>query len=93
MAKGDEILGFTRSFLSAGVSSIVASLWPVADDATEILMNRLYSELARGRDLMQGMQTAQLEVLRNRRYVHPFFWAPFNVIGNGRLQFSGGVQR
>lgn len=93
VAKGDEILGFTRSFLSAGVSSIVASLWPVADDATEILMNRLYSELARGRDLMQGMQTAQLEVLRNRRYVHPFFWAPFNVIGNGRLQFSGGVQR
>jgi CHAT domain-containing protein len=93
VAKGDEILGFTRSFLSAGASSIVASLWPVADDATEVLMNRLYSELSTGRDLMLGMQTAQLEVQRTRRFAHPFFWAPFNVIGNGRLQVSGGVRQ
>ena len=93
VARGDEILGFTRSFLSAGASSIVASLWPVADDATEVLMNRLYGELSGGRDLMLGMQVAQLEVLRNRRFAHPFFWAPFNVIGNGRLQLGGGVRR
>jgi CHAT domain-containing protein len=92
VASGDEILGFTRSFLSAGASSIVASLWPVADDATEVLMSRLYSELAAGRDLMLGMQTAQLEVLRTRRFMHPFFWAPFNVIGNGRLQFNGAAR-
>ncbi len=93
VAKGDEILGFTRSFLSAGASSIVASLWPVADDATELLMDRLYGELAAGRDLMQGMQAAQREVQGTRRFAHPFFWAPFNVIGNGRLQLSGGVRR
>jgi len=92
VARGDEILGFTRSFLSAGAGSIVASLWPVADDATETLMNRLYADLSAGRDLMSGMQAAQLEVLRTRRYAHPFFWAPFNVIGNGRLQLAGGVR-
>ena len=92
VARGDEILGFTRSFLSAGASSIVASLWPVADDATEVLMNRLYSDLSAGRDLMLSMQAAQLEVQRNRRFAHPFFWAPFNVIGNGRLKVSGGVR-
>ncbi len=92
VARGDEILGFTRSFLSAGASGIVASLWPVADDATETLMNRLYGELSSGRDLMVGMQAAQLEVQRNRRFAHPFFWAPFNVIGNGRLLISGGVR-
>jgi CHAT domain-containing protein len=92
VAKGDEIMGFTRSFLSAGASGIVASLWPVADDATETLMNRLYGEMAGGRDLMMGMQAAQNEVLRTRRFVHPFFWAPFNVIGNGRLRV-GAVAR
>jgi CHAT domain-containing protein len=93
VTRGDEILGFTRSFLSAGASSIVASLWPVADDATELLMNRLYNELSSGRDLMLGMQTAQLEVQRNRRFAHPFFWAPFNVIGNGRLQLGPEAKR
>ncbi|MBC7994786.1 MAG: CHAT domain-containing protein [Rhizobacter sp.] len=89
VARGDEIIGFTRSLLSAGASSIVASLWPVADDSTDVLMSRLYRELAAGRDLMAGMQQAQLEVQKNRRFAHPFFWAPFNVIGNGRLLISG----
>ncbi|CAN7295670.1 CHAT domain-containing protein [Rhizobacter sp. LjRoot28] len=85
VARGDEIIGFTRSLLSAGASSIVASLWPVADESTDLLMGRLYTDLAAGRDLMTGMQHAQLEVQRNRRFAHPFFWAPFNVIGNGRM--------
>lgn len=89
VARGDEIIGFTRSLLSAGANSIVASLWPVADDSTDVLMGRLYRELAAGRDLMAGMQQAQLEVQKNRRFAHPFFWAPFNVIGNGRLLIAG----
>jgi CHAT domain-containing protein len=90
VARGDEIIGFTRSLLSAGANSIVASLWPVADDSTDLLMGRLYRELAAGRDLMASMQLAQLEVQKNRRFAHPFFWAPFNVIGNGRLLIAGG---
>ncbi|MGE5864997.1 MAG: CHAT domain-containing protein [Rhizobacter sp.] len=85
VARGDEIIGFTRSLLSAGASSIVASLWPVADESTDLLMGRLYADLAAGRDLMNGMRQAQLEVQRHRRFAHPFFWAPFNVIGNGRM--------
>lgn len=93
VARGDEIIGFTRSLLSAGATSIVASLWPVADDSTDLLMNRLYRELAAGRDLMAGMQAAQLEVQKNRRFAHPFFWAPFNVIGNGRLLVAGEAAR
>ncbi len=88
VARGDEIIGFTRSFLSAGTHSIVASLWPVADDSTDLMMGRLYPELSQGRDLMASMQLAQIEVQRNRRFTHPFFWAPFNVIGNGRLQLT-----
>lgn len=88
VARGDEIIGFTRSLLSAGTSSIVASLWPVADDSTDLLMGRLYRELSTGRDLMASMQQAQLEVQKTRRFAHPFFWAPFNVIGNGRLLIS-----
>lgn len=93
VARGDEIIGFTRSLLSAGANSIVASLWPVADDSTDLLMNRLYRELASGRDLMAAMQAAQLEVQKNRRFAHPFFWAPFNVIGNGRLLVASEAAR
>lgn len=86
IANGDEVLGFTRSFLSAGASSMIVSLWPVSDDATKLLMSTLYGELARGTDLQMAMQKAQLAVLHQPGMQHPFFWAPFNVIGDWRLQ-------
>jgi CHAT domain-containing protein len=86
--QGDEIVGFTRSFLSAGVSSLVASLWPVADDSTEALMSTMYKSMTQGADLMDAMRSAQLDVQKRRRFAHPFFWAPFNVIGNGRMQLG-----
>ncbi|MCD9027919.1 CHAT domain-containing protein [Luteimonas sp. BDR2-5] len=89
VASGDEVLGFSRAFLSAGSSSLILSLWPVADDATEILMTTLYGELARGTDLQTAMQHAQLALLDRPEFEHPFFWAPFNVIGNWRLHTRG----
>jgi CHAT domain-containing protein len=88
VVNGDEIVGFTRSFLSAGVSSLVASLWPVADDSTEALMGTMYKSMTQGSDLMDAMRAAQLDVQKRRRFAHPFFWAPFNVIGNGRMQLG-----
>jgi CHAT domain-containing protein len=85
IASGDEVLGFPRSFLSAGADSMIASLWPVADDATSLLMNTVYTRLGQGADLQSAMQSGQLAVLKNPKLSHPFFWAPFNLIGNWRL--------
>ncbi|CAN5331989.1 CHAT domain-containing protein [soil metagenome] len=85
VADGDEVLGFTRSFLTAGASSLIASLWPVSDDATDLLMSTLYTRLRAGDDVQRAMQAAQLAVLKQRQFSHPYFWAPFNVIGNWRL--------
>ena len=83
---GDEVLGFTRSFLSAGTSTLLASLWPVSDAATETLMTTLYDDLAKGVEVQDAMRDAQRKVLSNPETSHPFFWAPFNLIGNWRLK-------
>ena len=83
---GDEVLGFTRSFLSAGTSTLLASLWPVSDAATETLMTTLYDDLAKGESVQDAMRDAQRAVLANPETAHPFFWAPFNLIGNWRLK-------
>lgn len=85
VADGDEVLGFTRAFLSAGAGSMVVSLWPVSDDATQLLMDTLYRELAAGAELQIAMQRAQLAVLAKPGLQHPYFWAPFDVVGNWRL--------
>jgi CHAT domain-containing protein len=89
IARGDEIQGFTRSFLTAGVSGMVVSLWPVSDDSTELLMTTLYGELARGSEAIDAMRRAQSAVLTQKKFAHPFFWAPFNLIGDWRLRAGG----
>jgi CHAT domain-containing protein len=57
----------------------------VSDDATAVLMGTLYGELSKGRDIQKAMQAGQLAVLKDPKMSHPFFWAPFNLIGNWRL--------
>ncbi|HMN20116.1 MAG TPA: CHAT domain-containing protein [Ottowia sp.] len=89
IASGDEVLGFPRAFLSAGSEALIASLWPVSDESTEVLMSTLYGALAQGRDVQQAMQAGQLAVMRQPRMAHPFFWAPFNLTGNWRLTVGG----
>jgi CHAT domain-containing protein len=89
VARGDEILGFTRSFFAAGAHTLIASLWPVADDATQQLMVHLYRDLAGGADAMSAMRAAQIDVMHTRGQSHPFFWAPFNLIGDGALRLVG----
>ena len=83
---GDEVLGFTRSFLSAGTSTMLVSLWPVSDAATEKLMTTLYTDLAKGDQVQDAMRAAQLAVMADPATAHPFYWAPFNLIGNWRLR-------
>lgn len=85
---GDEVLGFTRSFLSAGASALLASLWDVSDASTKQLMTTLYAELARGVELQDAMRDAQRAVLAEPTTAHPYYWAPFNLIGNWRLRVA-----
>ena len=88
IAKGDEIQGFTRAFLSAGASALFVSLWPVADESTEQLMTGLYRDLAAGKEAALALQAAQIKVLKQPQFAHPFFWAPFDLVGNGHLRLA-----
>ncbi len=76
---GDEILGLARGFLSAGVRSLVLSLWTVSDEATTELMKDFYTNLQRGVSISASLQTAQKNFIK--RGAHPYFWSPFALIG------------
>jgi CHAT domain-containing protein len=83
VTRGDEIWGFTRSFLSAGSSALLVSLWAVADGSTERLMTGFYRDLA-ANGARLALRNAQLALIEDKDYAHPFFWAPFNLVGNWR---------
>jgi CHAT domain-containing protein len=78
---GDEMVGLTRGLLSAGCSSVVASLWTVSDESTARLMESFYTSLRTGMAPAVALRDAMLAL--REQYDHPYFWAPFVVVGDG----------
>jgi CHAT domain-containing protein len=80
---GDEQLGLGRAFLGAGASSLVMSLWPVEDNATNELMQYFYQQLLKGESRVQALRAAQCSLLHQNEsvYTHPYFWAAFRLVG------------
>ena len=91
---GDEILGLTRAFLSAGASSLIISHWAVEDVSTAYLMEFLYAHLAKGHRKDEALRQAQRNLCNGARFeqlpashwepyhAHPYFWAPFYLLGH-----------
>jgi CHAT domain-containing protein/predicted negative regulator of RcsB-dependent stress response len=86
--RGDEIMGFTRAFFYAGASALIVSMWPVSDDSTALTMRTFYGSLTRGQEAIDAMRSAQLAVLADPRFAHPFYWAPFDLMGSWRLSVA-----
>ncbi len=62
---------------------MLGTLWPVDDEAAVRVMERFYQLIADGRvSKAQALRQAQRELLAERPFAHPFFWAPFSLIGN-----------
>ncbi|MEJ7840471.1 MAG: CHAT domain-containing tetratricopeptide repeat protein [Rubrobacter sp.] len=76
---GDEVLGLTRAFLGAGAATLVVSLWLVQDETTAELMGEFYGWLRDGARPAEALRNAQLKL--KERYAHPYYWAPFVLIG------------
>jgi CHAT domain-containing protein/Tfp pilus assembly protein PilF len=83
--RGEGLVGLTRGFMYAGSPRVVASLWRVDDFATVRLMQRFYhSMLKEGRTPPAALQQAQIEMLREKRWSLPYFWAAFLIQGDWR---------
>lgn len=81
---GGEVTSLAQAFSVAGGRAVLASLWDVSDDGTERLMSALYPKLARGMSLSKALQQAQLEVMAQAKFQHPFYWAAFSLYGDWR---------
>ncbi|MEL6398242.1 MAG: CHAT domain-containing protein [Cyanobacteria bacterium J06626_4] len=84
-AAGDDraALGLAGVAVRSGARSTLATLWLVDDAGTSVLMADLYQQL-QDTTLTKAaaLRQAQLQLLSNEQYQHPFFWAPFVLIGN-----------
>jgi CHAT domain-containing protein len=76
---GDENIGLVYAFLSAGAATLLVSQWLVHDEIAARFMDQWYTQLAGATDLAAALRTAQLSLLAD--YPHPYYWAPFVLIG------------
>jgi CHAT domain-containing protein len=85
-ALGDEraILGMAGVAVRSGALSTVATLWSVRDRSTLELMDEFYRQLSQNPrpTKAEALRQAQLHLLHDSTYQHPFFWAPFVLIGH-----------
>jgi CHAT domain-containing protein len=85
-AEGDDRapLGLSGIALKAKAKNALGSLWPISDDAAVKVMQKFYDGFIH-QDLTKAkaLQQAQLQLLRDKEFSHPFYWAPFILVGNG----------
>ena len=79
---GDELIGLGRGLLYAGARSAVMSLWDVHDRSTVSFMRGFYGSLMDSFDPARALREAMVSLRAS--HPHPFFWAPFVLVG----QFS-----
>ena len=81
---GDDFVGMTRAFLQAGSVSVLATLWAVDDRSTVDLMQTFYQSFENpglnGNKAM-ALADAQRTLRSDGRYQHPYYWAPFVLVG------------
>lgn len=82
-ANGREIEGLGVIAQQQGAKGVLATLWPVADGSTAKLMADMYQRRqSRGLSKIEALRQAQLALMSEPRYSHPFYWAPFILLGN-----------
>jgi CHAT domain-containing protein len=85
-AEGDNraALGLAGLAVRSGARSTLASLWSVNDQSTAELISGFYTHFNKDTrsSKADALKQAQLDLLHSANYSHPFYWAPFILVGN-----------
>jgi CHAT domain-containing protein len=77
---GEALGGLTRAVIYAGGRSLIVSHWSVDSVATVRLMTGMFSAKASTKG--DAMLLAQSTLQQSEQFSHPYFWAPFTIVGD-----------
>ncbi|MFH1573655.1 MAG: CHAT domain-containing tetratricopeptide repeat protein [Acidobacteriota bacterium] len=83
---GEGMIGLSWALFVAGCPAAVVSQWKVDVAATTGLMVAFHRLLQAARPRLSraaALRNAALEVMRDPRYRHPYYWAGFILVGDG----------
>ncbi len=76
---GDGVIGLSRSWISAGATSVLVSLWYVPDAPTAELITEFYRQMQGTSDKALALRNAMLATMK--QHPNPRDWAGFTLIG------------
>jgi CHAT domain-containing protein len=93
---GESLSGLARAFFYAGARALMVTHWAVNDQAAAYLVADTFQRLHDHPDvgIAEALRAAELGMLDgaghdlNAEVAHPFFWAPFAVIGEGSVRVA-----
>jgi CHAT domain-containing protein len=90
IAAGDELMGLIRGALYAGARSLLLTLWDVNDLSTSGFMTSFYKRLKQSGNKASAAACAAREV--REEHPHPYYWAPFVIVGKALSSSTSVVQ-
>jgi CHAT domain-containing protein len=87
IGSGEGVIGMSWAFFVAGCRTTVVSQWKVNSIGTSMLMINFY-KLLEGSNTdnrmtkADALRLAALNLMKDRRYQHPYYWAGFVLIGS-----------
>nr|MDP9194583.1 CHAT domain-containing protein [Acidobacteriota bacterium] len=78
---GEGVVSLSWALQVAGCPTTLVSLWKAESRAASALMIAFHRALLRGASTPEALRIAQQSLRRDPRFEHPFYWAPFVVIG------------
>jgi CHAT domain-containing protein len=75
----------SQAFLFAGARTVIATLWPIADDGAAVFAERFYHHLQRVAP-PEALASAQRDLLQTATYGAPYYWAAYQIAGPGELE-------
>jgi CHAT domain-containing protein len=82
--RGEGVMSMSRSFLLAGVQSVVHGLWKINDESSSIIMESFYKYLSEGKSKSEALQLAKINYIENTspELAQPKYWAGLVLMGN-----------
>jgi CHAT domain-containing protein len=76
------MIGMAWALMVAGCPTSIVSQWKVDSRSTADVMVDMHRGLVGGLTAAKALRRAQLQLRRDPHYRHPFYWAPFVVMGS-----------
>jgi CHAT domain-containing protein len=80
----EGLSGLANAFLYAGARALLVSHWRVSSEATTKLVAETVAAYAKAPHAGKAaaLQAAMIATMQDPGYAHPYYWAPFSVIGD-----------